>query len=114
MDILTDGARFPYVHLISEVRPSLLILIKNFLKTSNNCSSISSHITFQVDGWGQVWNFNQLHDGEGVTTKEFIHYGRIEYRSKYKIYNDHNPDLWYLVSYLWVDNAYRAIKFTIQ
>ncbi|CAK5080446.1 unnamed protein product [Meloidogyne enterolobii] len=49
LNILNEGAKFPYVCITSCLHPSILELIKNKITTSTNCSSLVPKIEFTVD-----------------------------------------------------------------
>uniref|UniRef100_A0A915LUD8 UDENN domain-containing protein n=1 Tax=Meloidogyne javanica TaxID=6303 RepID=A0A915LUD8_MELJA len=93
MDMLNDRARFHWICILTCLKPSIFELIKNKITTSTNCSSIVKNIEFKVGNWDLVWNFNYLHNREGVETKQFIQYGQAMYTSGYEIANIDNPNI---------------------
>jgi len=73
-----------------------------------------SKIEFKVDGWGSVWNFNYLHNREGVKTKQFIQYGNVMYSSSYEVANIDNPNIIFLINYTGRNCTYSGIDFKIE
>uniref|UniRef100_A0A915MNJ1 Uncharacterized protein n=1 Tax=Meloidogyne javanica TaxID=6303 RepID=A0A915MNJ1_MELJA len=80
LNILNEGARLPYK-----------------ITTSTTCVS---KIEFQVSHWDSVWNFDYLHNREGVETKQFIQYGQVMYSSSYEIANIDDPNIIFLIDKL--------------
>nr|CAD2169163.1 unnamed protein product [Meloidogyne enterolobii] len=111
MDILNEGARFPYVCITTSLHPSILELIENKITTSTTCMS---KIEFKVGNWGSVWNFNYLHNREGVKTKQFIQYGDVMYSSSYEVANIDNPNIVFLINYVGRNCTYSGIDFKIE
>jgi len=71
-------------------------------------------IEFKVGRWGSVWNFDYLHNREGVETKQFIQYGQVMYSSSYEIANINNPNFVFSINYVGCNRVFGSIEFKIE
>jgi len=71
-------------------------------------------IEFKVGNWGSVWNFNYLHNREGVKTKQLINFGRVMHSSSYEIANIDNPNIVFSINYVGHNDIYSHIDFKIE
>uniref|UniRef100_A0A1I8B537 BACK domain-containing protein n=1 Tax=Meloidogyne hapla TaxID=6305 RepID=A0A1I8B537_MELHA len=114
LNILNEGSKIRYVRIMSQLQPSIVELIKNKIITSTNCPSIVPRIDFKVIRWDRAWNFNYLHNRDGVKTKDFFHYGNHMYSSKYEIANNDDPNVVFSINYLGSNNVYSGLDFKIK
>ncbi|CAK5083217.1 unnamed protein product [Meloidogyne enterolobii] len=121
LDILNEEAIFPYLFIYLFIY-ALMARVKSKnnkkrnqkITTSTNCLSLVPKIELKVRDWGSAWNFNYLHNREGVKTKQFIKNGEIMYSSSYEVANIGNPNIVFLINYIGYNNIRRLIDFKIE